>query len=108
MNPAEAAVAKAVGDRLGEAGRVSAVALARGSARVTLELRGQTAPVEVFAEGLAWRAEGDQLVIRWERVGSSLEWMDILLREEGRRRGGRISLPDSLRLLPLKLLLPRA
>ncbi|MFN7339904.1 MAG: hypothetical protein ACK5VI_02360 [Opitutia bacterium] len=108
MNPAESAVAKALGDRLGGAGKVLSVALGRGSARITLELRGQPAPVEVFAEGLAWRPDGDHLVVSWETAGSSLEWADILIREAGRRCDRQARIPDSLRLTPLKLLLPRA
>jgi len=108
MNPAEAAVAQALGDRLGDAGKVAAVVLGRGSARITLELRGQPAPVEVFAEGVTWRPDGDHLVLTWETAGSSLEWADALIREAGRRCDRRARIPDSLRLLPLKLLLPRA
>lgn len=108
MNPAEAVLAKALGDRLGGAGRVSALSLGRGSVRLTLELRGQPGPVDLFAEGLAWTPDGDHLVLRWESAGSSLEWADLLIREAGRRCERRIRVPDGLRLAPLKLLLPRA
>ncbi len=107
MNPAEAAVARAIEGRLGDAGKVASVALGRGSARVTLELRGQPVPVELHAEGLAWRPDGDHLVLSWEDAGSSLEWADILIREAGRRCDRQARIPDSLRLAPLKLLLPR-
>jgi len=108
MSPAEAALAKVLGDRLGAAGRVAAVSLGRGSLRVRVELRGQPAPVEVFAEGACWEPDGDHVVVRWEREGSSLEWADTLLRAEGERAGRRLRLRDGLRLVPLKLLLPRA
>lgn len=108
MNPAEAAIARALAERLGKAGTVVAVALAAGSARFTLELRGQPGTVDLFAKGLAWRPDGDHLLLSWEEAGSSLEWADILIREAGRRCERRVRLPDSLRLLPLKLLLPKA
>lgn len=108
MNPAEAVLAKALGDRLGGAGKVTSLSLGRGSARLTLELLGQPAPVDLFAEGLSWTTEGEHLVLRWESAGSSLEWADLLIREAGRRCGHRARIPDGLRLAPLKLLLPRA
>jgi hypothetical protein len=107
MNPAEAALAKALGDRLGDAGRVTDLSLARGAVRMTLELRGQPEPVGLFAEGLSWTSDGDHLVVRWETAGSSLEWVDLLIREAGRRCDRRVRLADSLRLAPIKLLLPR-
>lgn len=108
MSPAEAALAKALGERLGEAGRVASVSLGRGSLRLVLELRGQPRPVELYAEGARWEQDGDHLVVSWERAGSDLEWADILLRAAGERAGRRLRLPDGLRMLPLKLLLPRA
>lgn len=107
MNPAEAEIARQLTARLGEAGRVSELSLGRGSVRITVELAGQGAPVELRAEGLRWSTEGDQLVVRWDTVGSSLPWVDALLRTLAERSGGALRLPDSLRLAPIKLLLPR-
>ncbi len=107
MSPAEAALAKLLGDRLGDIGAVRAVALGKGSVRVTLDLAGQPGPVEVSAEGLSWEPDGDAVVVRWTRVGSSLAWLDRLAAAASARAGDRVRVPDSLRLLPLKLLLPR-
>lgn len=107
MNAAEAEIARQLTARLGEAGKVADLALGRGSVRMVLELAGQGAPVELRAEGLRWSTEGDQLVVRWESVGSSLPWVDALLRALAERAGGALRLPDSLRLAPIKLLLPR-
>lgn len=107
MNAAEAEIARQLSARLGEAGRVTDLALGRGSVRVTLELAGQGSPVELHAEGLRWSTEGDQMVIRWERAGCSLAWVDALIRTLAARSGDALRLPDSLRLAPIKLLLPR-
>lgn len=107
MNPAEAEIARQLGARLGEAGKVTAVSLGRGSVRLTLELAGQVAPVELRADGLRWQTEDDRMVIRWDAAGSSLPWVDALIRSFSERAGREIRLPDSLRLMPLKLLLPR-
>lgn len=108
MNPAEAAVARLLGERLGAAGTVRSVALGRGSVRLALDLAGQGATVEVAAEGLRWEPDGDHVVVRWDRLASSLPWVEALLGEVTRRTGGRARVPDGLRLAPLKLLLPRA
>lgn len=107
MNAAEAEIARLLDARLGEVGRVSDLALGRGSVRLTLELAGQGSPVELSAEGLRWDTEDGQLVLRWERAGSSLAWADALIRALGERARHEVRLPDSLRLAPLKLLLPR-
>lgn len=107
MNAAESEVAKLLNARLGEVGKVTDLTLGRGSFRLTLELAGQGAPVALFAEGLRWNTEGDQLVVRWDRAGSDLRWADALVRTLGERAGHAIRLPDSLRLAPVKLLLPR-
>lgn len=107
MNAAESEVAKLLDARLGGAGKVTDLSLGRGSFRLTLELSGQGAPVTLFAEGLRWNTEGDQLVVRWDKAGSDLAWADSLVRALGERAGHKVSLPDSLRLMPIKLLLPR-
>lgn len=107
MSPAEAALARAISERLGAAGKATSVSLGAGSVRLTLELAGQAAPVEVFAEGARWEQDGDHVVVRWERAGSSLEWADALIRAAGERSGRRLRLADGLRLVPLKLILPR-
>lgn len=108
MNAAEAEIARLITARLGDAGAVTDVALGRGSLRLTLELAGQGAPVELSAEGLCWSTEDGTLVIRWEKAGSSLAWADRLIRTLGERSGRAVRLPDSIRLMPIKLLLPRA
>ena len=107
MNAAEAEIAKLLSARLGEAGKVSAVALGRGSLRLTLDLAGQGAPVDLHAEGIRWSTEGDQLIVRWEKAGSSLPWVDALIRALAARANHELRLADSLRLMPLKLILPR-
>ena len=107
MSPAEAALAKLLGDRLGDAGSVSEVALGRGTLRLVLDLAGQPGPVEIAAEGLTWEPDGDTVIVRWTRIGSSLEWLDKLAAAASARAGHRLRVADSLRLLPLKLLVPR-
>ena len=107
MNPAEAALAKLIGERLGDAGTVREVALGRGSLRLVLDLAGQHGPVEIAAEGLTWEPDGGEVVIRWTRIGSSLAWLDRLAAAASARAGHKVGVADSLRLLPLKLLIPR-
>lgn len=107
MNAAESELARLLTARLGEAGRVTGLSLGRGSVRLTLELAGQGAPVELHADGLRWTTEEGQLVVRWDKAGSSLAWADALLRALAARANHELRLPDSLRLMPLKLILPR-
>ena len=108
MNAAETELARMLSARLGDIGKVTDLTLGRGSARLTLELAGQGAPVELSARGLRWSSEGGQLVIRWDGAGSTLAWVDRLIATLSARSGNALRLPDSLRLMPLKLLLPRA
>jgi len=108
MNAAESELARMLSARMGEMGKVSDVTLGQGSVRLTLDLAGQGSPVELHAEGLRWSNEGDQVVIRWDRAGSSLPWVDRLMLKLAERAGNELRIPDSLRLLPIKLLLPRA
>lgn len=108
MNAAETELARMLSARLGEMGKVTDIALGRGSVRLTLELAGQGAPVELSAEGLRWSSEADQVVIRWDSAGSTLAWADRLIATLSARSGNTLRVPDSLRLLPLKLLLPKA
>lgn len=107
MNAAEAALAKLVSERLGDAGTALSVALGRGEVRLVLELAGQPEPVAISAEGLSWEPDGDGVVVRWARVGSSLAWIERLAAAASARAGNKVRVPDSVRLLPLKLLLPR-
>jgi hypothetical protein len=107
MSPAEAALAKLLGDRLGDIGAVREVALGKDSVRLVLDLAGQPGPVELSAEGLAWEPDGDAVALHWTRAGSSLPWLDRLAAALSARAGNRLRIPDSIRLVPLKLLLPR-
>jgi hypothetical protein len=108
MNFAESEIAKLLSSKLGEAGRVTHLALGAGSIRMTLELSGQGAPVDLFAEGITWTKDGDMLVVRWKQVGSSLTWAHSLLQTLAEKAHHEIRLPDSLRMAPLKLILPKA
>jgi len=107
MNAAESEVAKLLNARLGDFGKVTDLSLGRGSFRLSVDLAGQGAPVTLFAEGLRWNTAGDKMFIRWDRAGSDLAWVDALVRTLGERSGHQVSLPDSLRLMPIKLLLPK-
>lgn len=108
MNATEAELAKMVSARLGDIGKVTDITLGRGTVRLTLELAGQGAPVELHAHGIRWSSEGDHVVIRWESAGSTLTWADRLIATLAARSGNELRVPDSLRLLPLKLILPKA
>ncbi len=108
MNFAESEIAKLLSSKLGEAGRVTHLALGAGSIRMTLELSGQGAPVDLFAEGITWTKDGDTLVVRWKQVGSSLTWAHSLLQTLAEKAHHEIRMPDSLRMAPLKMILPKA
>lgn len=108
MNPAEKALANYLSERLGPAGMVRQLTLGKGSLSVVLELSGQVEAVTLRAEGLSWESKGDQVVLHWQRLESSLAWLQHVLNEVSHRMQHQVSFADSLKWLPLKLMIPKA
>lgn len=107
MNPAEKALAKILNERLGPAGNVRQLTLGRGSIEVTLELTGQLEAVTLRASGLSWESKDNQLTLRWEILESSLPWLQHFLQELSQRMHHQATLADSLKWVPLKLIIPK-
>ena len=107
MNPAEKALAMLLTERLGPAGKVRHLTLGQGTIEVTLDLAGQSEAVTLRASGLSWESKDNQLILRWQVLESSLSWLQHLLNEISNRMHHQVTLTDSLKWVPLKLIIPK-
>jgi hypothetical protein len=107
MNPAEKALATLLTERLGPAGKVRQLTLGQGTIEVTLDLAGQSEAVTLRANGLSWESKDNQLILRWQVLESSLAWLQHLLHEVSNRMQRQVTFADSLKWVPLKLIMPK-
>ena len=107
MNPAEKGLANILTERLGPAGKVCHLTLGQGVIEVTLDLAGQPEAVTLRASGLSWESKANQLTLRWRVLESSLPWLQHLLNEVSHRMHHHVTFADSLKWVPIKLLIPK-
>jgi len=107
VNALEAEIARFVSQRFADVGEVTALELTGAEARATLTLRGQPDPVSFRVTGLRWSSDGATFTLRFDEATCSLPWLDAVLGHWRARAGAAVTLREDLRLLPLKLRLPR-
>jgi hypothetical protein len=107
MNALEAGIAKFVSERFADVGAIRELELDGAEVRATFALRGQPDPVTLRVTGLRWSSDGATFTLRFDEAACSLPWLDALIRHWRTRTGAKLTLPEDLRLLPLKLRWPR-
>jgi hypothetical protein len=108
VNALEAEIARHVSRRFADVGEITALELTGADVAATVALRGQPEPVTVRVAGLRWASDGATFMLRFDSAECSLPWLHALLRHWCARTNSTVTLKEDLRLLPLKLRLPRA
>lgn len=99
----------AVNNMIGEkVGNLTKFSFSGGNLILTLELKGEEdVPVELSINNIAYRVEGGNMNIYFESASASRPWLQGVFELIGEKTGNKFSIPDSMRLMPLKMLLPK-
>lgn len=108
MNALEAEIAKLVLKRFADIGEISEFTLTGAAMTATCQLHGQPTPVSFQVTGLRWSSDGTTFMLTYHTATCTLPWLHAVIQHLGQRTQMTIRLREDLRLLPLKLTLPRA
>lgn len=94
--------------KFGTVGRVDDISLGRTAISVTLSLVGEEKPVTLEVHGLEWStSDGKMNLFFDELVCTDKIWVQEIFRIVGEKTGHVFSFPDSMKTMPLKMLLKK-
>ncbi|MDR1497322.1 MAG: hypothetical protein LBS59_02730 [Puniceicoccales bacterium] len=99
---------KFLNQRLAGVGVVDSVDLGRDSLSAKINLLGEPNPLDLRLSGIRWSTGEGKFHILYEEAFVSKEWMQGLLNILSQRTSNRISMPDKISLMPLKVMFPKA
>lgn len=101
-------IVNVLNQKFGKIGQVADLNLSKDAVKITLDLVGETHPVTLEAHGLSWSvSDGKMNLFFTELVCQEKLWVQEIFKIVAEKTGRVISFPDSLKLMPLKMLLPK-
>ena len=101
-------IINALNQKFGDIGQVDDLSFSRDAVSVTLSLAGEPAPVTLEAAGLAWNVSDGKMNLHFSELRCpEKRWVQEIFKLVAEKTGRVISFPDSLKLMPLKMLLQK-
>ena len=101
-------IISALNQKFGEVGQVDDLSFSSDSVSVTLNLAGEPAPVTLEAHGLAWNVSDGKMHVHFSELRCpEKRWVQETFKIVAEKTGREISFPDSIKLMPLKMLLQK-
>jgi hypothetical protein len=88
-------------------GSVDTFDLRENSVIATVNLLGETEPVQLELAGIAWSSGEGKFHIHYSSASASKPWIQGLLNLLSEKTGKKISATDKISLMPLKMMLPK-
>ncbi len=101
-------LAKFINQKIEGVGVVESVNLGSDSVKAVIVLRGEPEPVNLQLLGIRWSTSDGKFHIHFDTALASKEWIQAALNIVAERTAKRISLPDKLSLMPVKMMFPKA
>lgn len=103
-----AQIVNALNQKFGAIGQVSDLSFSRDGISVTLDLSGEERPITLEAEGLSWDTSGGKMNLYFTELRCrEKQWVQEIFSILAEKTGRVVSFPDSLKLMPLKMLLQK-
>ncbi len=93
--------------RFGEIGQVTDFDFSGGSLRISLALKGEAEIVTIQIQGLCYTTADGKMNLFYEKMESSKPWLNEIFKIVREKNGDSFSFPDNMKLMPLKMLLPK-
>ncbi|MGN0861039.1 MAG: hypothetical protein ACI4P3_04000 [Candidatus Spyradosoma sp.] len=101
-------IINALNQKFGDIGQVDDLSFSRDSVSVTLSLAGEPSPVTLEAAGLAWNVSDGKMNLYFSELRCpEKRWVQEIFKVVAEKTGRVVSFPDSLKLMPLKMLLQK-
>lgn len=101
-------IISALNQKFGAVGQVDDLSLSKESVSITLSLAGEDKPLTLEVRGLSWSvSDGKMNLFFSELVCRDKLWVQEVFKLIAEKTGRVVSFPDSLKLMPLKMLLQK-
>jgi len=101
-------IVNALNQKFGNIGQVANLDFSKDSVAITLNLAGEESPITLEAHGLSYSvSDGKMNLFFTDLVCREKRWVQEIFKIVAEKTGRVISFPDSLKLMPLKMLLPK-
>jgi len=101
-------IVNALNQKFGNIGQVADLDLSKDSVAITLNLAGEENQITLEAHGLSYSVtDGKMNLFFTDLVCREKQWVQEIFKIVAEKTGRVISFPDSIKLMPLKMLLPK-
>ena len=100
-------ILSAINQRFGNIGTATALSFSGGNVSLTLELNGEAEPITLEVRELAWNTSDGKMNLHFSDLLATKPWVQEIFRLVAEKTNRVISFPDSLKLMPLKMMLPK-
>ncbi len=92
---------------LGEIGQVTDFDFSGGNVTISIALKGEKEIVTLRATELCYDVSDGKMNLYYSSLTATKEWLNEIFKMISAKTGNTFSFPDSLRLMPLKMLIPK-
>lgn len=93
--------------RFGEVGQVTDFNFSKGNLSISLALKGEPEIVTLEIAELSYNTSDGKMHLHFNDLRASKPWVQEIFKMICEKTGRVISFPDNLKLMPLKMLLPK-
>ncbi len=93
--------------RFGEVGQVTDFNFSRGNVTISLALKGEPEIVTLEISELCYNTSDGKMNLYYTDLRATKPWVQEIFKMISEKTGRMISFPDNLKLMPLKMLLPK-
>lgn len=95
-------------EKFSTVGTIDDLKFSNGTASIRVLLRGESAPVYIEVAGLSYQTHSGRFILYFERIRClQKEWLQAIFDIFTEKLEKKIEFEDSLKLLPLKAILPQ-
>jgi|GEM_PF-620642 len=101
-------IINALNQKFGDVGQVDDLAFSKENVSITLSLAGEPQPLTLEVNGLSWNTSDGKMHLYFDAlICREKIWIQEIFKLIAEKTGRVISFPDSLKLMPLKMLLQK-
>lgn len=101
-------IINALNQKFGNVGQVDDLELGKSDVSITLSLAGEERPVTLEVHGLSWDVSDGKMNLYFDELACRDKlWVQEIFRLIAEKTGRVVSVPDSLKMMPLKMLLQK-
>lgn len=101
-------IINALNQKFGNVGQVDDLEIGKSDVSITLSLAGEERPITLEVHGLSWDVSDGKMNLYFEELTCRDKlWVQEIFRLIAEKTGRVVSVPDSLKMMPLKMLLQK-